>query len=181
MFAYCENNPIVSHDPEGEFPWVVLAIIAVAGLVGGVLGWNAEEKLGPTTNADSSTVNSKTIAKNGKNQDNIPRNYKANPNGLEDPPLSTRDRITNAVIGASVGVASAGALLSIGGAIGTVAAGATTTIAAFGATGPQVFAIGALAYNSVAMFVAPFVGVEMEPIEVEPGYDGTTNGGIRYD
>ena len=57
-------------------------------------------------------------------------------------------------------------IIATGGAAATVIAGsATTTVTLFGATGAQTVAIGALAYNFVAIVIAPFFGVEMEPIE----------------
>ncbi|MBO4309182.1 MAG: RHS repeat-associated core domain-containing protein [Clostridia bacterium] len=32
MYAYCNNNPVMYVDPDGEFPWLILAIVVVAAV-----------------------------------------------------------------------------------------------------------------------------------------------------
>ena len=75
----------------------------------------------------------------------------------------------NALIGASAGLAVGGALLSTAGVVGSVIVGSPyLTISFLGATGAQAYAVGALAYDAFAMFVAPIFGLEMEPMEITP-------------
>ena len=73
--------------------------------------------------------------------------------------------IGGVVVGAAFGAAATGAVISTIGVVGG-ALGATTVM--FGVPTAQAFAIGALAYNFAAIFVAPFLGIEMEPIELAP-------------
>ncbi len=42
-YAYCNNNPVMGYDPEGTFPWLLVAILVVAtiALVGGTLVYGA--------------------------------------------------------------------------------------------------------------------------------------------
>ncbi len=83
--------------------------------------------------------------------------------------LSLGDRLENMFIGAGLGFLVGGSAVMLVGVGGTAAVGsATTYIAALGGTGAQTFSIGALAYDVFAMVFAPFFGVELEPIEVEP-------------
>lgn len=83
--------------------------------------------------------------------------------------LTFLDRVNNTIIGMSMGLLVSGSTLVLAGATATIVAGsATTIIPLFGMTGPQVVAIGALAHNFVAMVIAPFLGIEMEPLELEP-------------
>jgi len=79
------------------------------------------------------------------------------------------DRVSNAIIGATAGLLVGGSAVSSAGLIGSFSVGSgTIVIAGFGATGVQTFASGVLAYDFVAMVVAPFLGIEIEPIEYEP-------------
>jgi RHS repeat-associated protein len=87
--------------------------------------------------------------------------------------LTFGDRIANFFVGAALGLAAGGALVASGGVAGSFFAGsALQYIPLFGFTGLQTFAIGALAYNAVAIIVAPFLGIDMEPIEYEGIHDG---------
>ena len=69
-------------------------------------------------------------------------------------------------LGACFGFAAGGLVVSISGAVVCVAASASTML--FGATAIQTFAVGALAYNLVGVFVAPILGVKMDLIETKP-------------
>ena len=85
--------------------------------------------------------------------------YKSGERGL--------DVVLNAAIGFVAGMAIAGAIVStiagIGGAIGVLT---QTTVTVFGGVPAlQAFAIGALAYNTFPILIAPFLGIDMELIE----------------
>ena len=166
MFAYCQNNPIVYSDQYGHFPVLAVVVIGVSTVVGGVLGGLSEKKLGPEND------NEPARSSNDNSNRSVPRNYLLNVgtfSDADDNSLTTADRIKNIFIGAACGLAVGGAIVATGGAAGSVIVGsATTVIPVLGGTGAQTFAIGALAYNAVAMLIAPIFGVEMEPIEIEP-------------
>ena len=68
----------------------------------------------------------------------------------------------------TAGLIFGGAVVSIGGVVGTFAVGSgITVIGAFGLTGAQTFAIGAFTYD-VGAILAMLFGIEVEPIEYEP-------------
>ena len=51
MYAYCSNNPVMNVDPTGEFAFITLAIftligIAVGGIMGGIVSYNAAKENG---------------------------------------------------------------------------------------------------------------------------------------
>ena len=75
------------------------------------------------------------------------------------------DLFKDIVLGASLGLATGGALI----AIGSVAIGAMFSLGAtiFGVPVMQSFAIGALAFNFTAYFIGPLFGIEMQGIEVD--------------
>lgn len=75
------------------------------------------------------------------------------------------DRVINTVIGAGLGLATAGAIVALSGAAFSVAVSLTATVPVFGVTGAQMFAIGALSFDAFAIFVAPMCGLSTEPIE----------------
>ena len=164
MFAYCGNNPIIHHDKNGEFPWLIFGIIVGAGVLGGIIGYSSEEKLG----ADSPD-NMPTPRNELKHPSEITEADLVQPESAPEEPLSTNDRIHNAFLGATLGIAVGGLVVSGAGAVATIATGsAATYIPVLGVTAKQTFAIGALAYDVIAMLFAPLLGVEMETIEVEP-------------
>ena len=89
-------------------------------------------------------------------------------NPSESGTLTLGDRIENFFVGAALGLAAGGAVVASAGVAGSFAIGsALHYIPLFGLTGLKTFAIGSLAYNVVAIIVAPFLGIEMEPIEYE--------------
>jgi len=144
MFVYCQNNPTMYRDPNGQFSLLVIGVLAAFTIGGVIVGALSNEKLGPTSDENKSQE-------------------------TEDSSLTAGDRVGNALIGGLLGLAVGGAVVSVGGAIGTVAVGSgTTQIALFGATGMQTFAIGALAYDIPAMIIGPLYGTEMELIEPGP-------------
>ena len=185
MFAYCNNNPVLLIDENGEFPWLSICIIAVCVIVGGVLGFTSDTKLGsqksaapapanttpqqPTNNIDTGKSPAYTTSPQIKDGLRQEQNELNTPEAGTTEELSLSDRVENMFIGAGIGLAVGGAITSVVGAAGSAAAGsAYTYIAAFGGTGAQTVSIGAIAYDLFAMVVAPFFGVEMETIEIEP-------------
>jgi len=152
MFAYCNNSPIAFIDTNGQFSLLVWGILAVGAATGGYLGYTSNDKLWGAPN---------------KRQENA-----LSPNGGENEDsnaLTTGDRIKNALIGTGFGLGIGGLAVSFGGAIGSAALGsATIHIPLLGGTGLQTFARGALFYDIWAIIVAPFVGIEAEPIEIGP-------------
>ena len=152
MFAYCLNNPINNKDFSGKIAIkVALVILLIGGIIGGILGYCHDEKLFD-------------VAVNNK-KDNENNSITDNNNTNQDEPLSTVDRVVNTAIGFTLGVATSGGAIALLGAGATVVKSVTFVVPVFEATGPQLFAIGALAYNFFAMFVAPMFGIELEPIE----------------
>lgn len=152
MFAYCNNNPVVQKDSNGNFPWVLLFLVA-STVIGGIMGFCSDERL-----ADNLVQNDESSA-DETNQDN---------DTASSEELTIGDRIENQIIGASLGLAASGGIVAVGGVVGSFVAGsATIEIAVFGATGLQTFAYGALAYDVFAIVFAPFYGLEMETIEFE--------------
>ena len=80
---------------------------------------------------------------------------------------TTGSEITNALIGAGIGLGITGLGVATVGAIGCVAAGSVTaSIALLGGSGGQIFALGALAYDIVAMIMAPFLGIEIHLLSI---------------
>ena len=163
MFAYCGNNPINYIDSSGEFPWLIAGIIICAGFIGGVAGYYSDEKLGadPSKNIPNTSGTLKHPSEITE-EDLIP------PEPVQKEPLTTEDRVYNAFLGATLGMAAGGLLVSGMGAVATVAAGSGAAfIPAFGATAAQTFAYGALVYDIIGMIFSVLLGVESEPIEVE--------------
>lgn len=78
--------------------------------------------------------------------------------------LDTEDKIINAIIGAGIGVGAGGLIVSGVGAGGTIILGSAKA-ALFGSTGGQLFAVGALIYNSFAITFGTIFGVEMTLVE----------------
>lgn len=80
--------------------------------------------------------------------------------------------IKNIILGASIGLAVGGAIIMLGGiTVGAISALLGKTVTFLGVSALRSFAIGALAYNFTAFFVAPLYGIDMEGIEYEPnGY-----------
>lgn len=173
VFVYCMNNAIQYGDSLGDFPVLIACVLAVCTIGGAILGATSNTKLGVTEKKQVKPQNSIEIHPKSKTSQQILKsknNSKTSANSNKKTnKLTTKDRIRNAALGAAMGLAVGGAIVATGGAIGSVAVGsATTTIGLFGATGAQTFAIGALSYDFTAMFVAPFIDLEMEPIEIEP-------------
>jgi len=150
MYAYGNNNPIIHTDYSGEFPWLIVGVLAIFGIVGGILGYNSDVKLG-----DSLDVENEDFQANNSIVD------------AEQEELSTGDKIKNTIIGTGLGLCAGGAtLVLVGSGASLVVGSAFTTIGFLGATGAQTVAVGALAYNILAMLIAPFFGQEIEPLEL---------------
>ncbi len=74
--------------------------------------------------------------------------------------LSDDDRIKNGIIGGSLGLLTGGAFIAT--------AGAVMVVGGIKIVGSQIWAIGSLAFDLVTMTIGPVIGIELEPIEVEP-------------
>jgi hypothetical protein len=163
MFAYCVNNPINHVDPTGEFSWLVLGIIVCAGVIGAISGYSSDEKLSPAAQEKIPSTN------NLKHPSEITEEDILQPKSEESKELTTGDRAYNAFLGAVLGTATGGLLVSGMGALGSIAVGSGAAfIPAFGATGMQTFAFGAVVYDFLGMVFGPLLGLELESIEVEP-------------
>ena len=178
MFAYCLNNPVNRIDQNGKFSLTIAAIIilgtfVIAGcIIGALSNEDLFEKVSPSNesvNENSSPIptlpniprnnNSNNKAKGNTNKTN--KNNAKN-NISQNTKLSKGQKTRNAFIGATLGLAVGGVALMLGGmsitlmiSMGVVA----------GATGAQIFAIGAIAFNLEAMVFAPFYSVELDPVE----------------
>ena len=147
MYAYCDNNPVMYVDPTGEFPWLVVGIMVLTTIIGGILGAQAD-----TT---SQVNNNPTLTP-------TPENSITEPEKQE----SGNNVVANVMVGAAIGLAAGGAVVSTIGVVASVTIGSTTkTITLFALSGAQLFALGALAYNVFPMLLAPFIGVEAETLE----------------
>lgn len=150
MYAYCGNNPIMMVDYGGEFPWLIIGILVVTTVVGGVLGYKSDVKIG-----DTSTT---------KNE--VPESDKSIMDDNEGEKLSTKDRVRNTIIGAGLGLAVGGAIVATGGVFAGAVAG-NVAVGYLGVTALQGMAIGSLALDFSAMALLPAFGIEIEPIEYE--------------
>ena len=162
MFAYCNNNPVIHHDKTGDFPWLIFGIILGGGVLGAILGYSSEEKLGAKPSPEMPMSRDELKYPSEITEDDLKQ-----PEPAPEEPLTTGDRVKNACLGGLMGIAGGGLVVFGAGAAATVTAGASTFIPAFGVTAGQTWAIGAIAYDLVGMIFAPLLGVEMEPIEIE--------------
>jgi len=177
MYAYCNNNTPKFADTEGDFPWLVIGILAASAIIGGILGATSDKKWGQNVIDENTNVPQIPTKPSITTHHNImtqkePVELSPTTNPIESKkesePLTVGDRVKNTIIGASLGLATGGLAVSTVGAATIVAGMGTSYITLLGATGKQVLAIGALAYDSVAMIFAPFFGIEMDTIEIEP-------------
>ena len=178
MFTYCANNPVGLVDETGEFPWAALIVIGVCALIGGVLGGLSDRSLydaavpspshttnNPVSNNNHSPVSSSSNTSSDRQNSSTTKassdrqsSNSTKSSSKTETKLSTADRIKNIFIGATLGIGVGGALVATGGA-------AITVFFPTVASGAQIFAVGALAFNMEAMIFAPFYAVELEPIE----------------
>ena len=185
LFAYCVNNPVIYADKTGNFPWLVAIIIGAGAIVGGILGANSKQSLinnvntkkqnnnqnmkNPLINENQSSKSIVQVENKFFQKSNSSSTNKSEKNSIPPtvsvPELTKSDRIKNTIVGATLGVATAGGIVALGGIGLHFAFGANTVIG--GATGAETFAFGALAFNSFSMFVAPFFGIILESIEWE--------------
>lgn len=176
MFIYCRNNPVVHADVTGEIPWLVIGVLVGCAVIGGVLGATSDKNLAEGVLAldQVQAVPDKSNMMTPRELTQMPQSdfnamINDHPNVHTSSELTAGDRVVNGLIGAGMGLAVGGALVSVVGVVGSAVVGsATTTITALGGTGLQTFARGALIYNFFATIVAPFPGIEMEPIEYGP-------------
>ena len=153
MYAYCNNNPVMYVDPTGEFSWLAFIVIASCTIIGGLVG-----------NAIANRVEEKRIEEiKSANEDSLDNSKAAESEEIYVMP--TMERIGYIVAGTLVGTASGGAIISLSGATGTLLVGTTKVIKLFGMTGPQMFALGALAYDIAFIILCPFLDMEQELIE----------------
>jgi hypothetical protein len=75
------------------------------------------------------------------------------------------------MLGGAIGFAAGGLIVATSGAFYGAVKGITATL--WGVTAQKVFAIGALAYNSFAMVVAPILGLTLEAIGTVDDKDKT--------
>ena len=168
MYSYCGNNPVNRVDYTGDF-WVAAALITIGVCVvlGGILGALADE---PLIKKSQDATEKKHKESNPANNTFIPGVQKEDSNKTESnaalddvlvssSELTAKDRATNIFIGATLGLAVGGAIVSL------VAVGLFSVIGV--QVSAQIFAIGALAFNAEAMIFAPFYAVTLDPIEWE--------------
>ena len=146
LYAYCKNNPILYYDPIGCNPIVYFMIgLAVVAVVGAIWGGISANKRAKEENAEGGEVD------------------------------ESKSTIKGVITGFAAGLAIGGAVLTLV----SVFAGAYTAITGvavtiFDVAVKQIFALGALAINSVAFIIAPLFGVEMDGVEMpESGASGS--------
>ena len=153
MFAYCNNNPVMYVDPTGEFSWFAFIVIAACAIIGGFVGNAVANSVEEQRKEESKSTN----------EDSLDNSTDAESEEIYVMP--TMERIGYIVAGTLVGTASGGAIISLSGATGTLLVGTTKVIKLFGMTGPQMFALGALAYDIAFIILCPFLDIEQELIE----------------
>ena len=162
MFAYCNNNPVMYGDEEGDFPWLVVGILLGSAIIGAIIGAHSDKKLAPSSN----TKNNANDKKGPPTEEDL-ENYEDSQKSItaECEELTTGDRIKNAIVGAGIGLAVSGAAVATGG----VAVGAFSGIthSYLGLTALQGFAIGSLALDTSAFLIFPIFAIEIQPIEYE--------------
>ena len=146
LYAYCKNNPILYYDPIGCNPIVYFMIgLAVVAVVGAIWGGISANKRAKEENAEGGEVD------------------------------ESKSTIKGVITGFAAGLAIGGAVLTLV-SVFTGAYTAITGVAVtiFDVAVKQIFALGALAINSVAFIIAPLFGVEMDGVEMpESGASGS--------
>ena len=193
MFAYCLNNPIVYSDVSGAFPWVVFGILAAFTIIGIIVGACMDTPLGPEEPKpqEDPQKNTMIIQPSSKpkhcppyaldhkpvsiDEGIIDSNINSDSQNVDQPTLentsttlTTGQRIANAAVGGAIGLMVGGAIVLTGGAVCCILVGPATTIGFLGMSGIQMVSWGILAYDVFPIFVAPFYGMEMEPLELTP-------------
>jgi hypothetical protein len=160
--------------------WISLGVLLLSAVIFGISGACSDEKLfdkvpddeyepeylppyNPQTNFDE-------IIPTMPKAPDMPQKFefdvetpKYNPQPPEVTALTTKDRVYNTLIGASMGLAVGGvALVLVGGGIGIV--GFATTLSAPVAS-INALVVGSLGYNVYAMLLGYIFGVEAEPLE----------------
>ena len=187
-FAYCFNNPNSYYDPTGFFPGVLIAlgVLILGGLIWGAsvdykIWEQVDEKNVSTKLPQNSNFpvynNAESINKLPISNNTLPQNYQFEPkkalpddniplqNINENEVLTVGDRVLNAFIGASLGLALGGGIICVAGVVASVVIGPAAYIPLFGMTGLQTAAIGAFSLNIVTMVGAPALGISIEAIE----------------
>jgi hypothetical protein len=159
MYAYCNNNPVAYVDHNGELSWMPVLFIALCGLGGGILGYYSDVELGASLKDDTTLFpeSEHSITDEEKQEDHECPYCKKD--------LTKGQRIKNAAIGAGIGLAVGGIICSIGGAVYVLSNGVGKTIGIINMTGKELWAFGTVVYNGVVLFLAPLIGLELEPIE----------------
>ena len=193
MFAYCSNNPLMYSDAYGTFPWLVVGVLAASTIIGIIVGACMDTPIGSDIQETPEDMQ-QTIAVVHKPQKPRPcspfalepdssffdigitdseNNLNSQASGqvvseTEPRTLTAGQRVTNALVGGTIGLMIGGAIVLTGGAACCIIAGPSATIGFLGMTGMQAVSWGGLAYDVFPIFVAPFYGMEMEPLEITP-------------
>lgn len=166
MYSYCNNNPINCFDKNGNTPGVFticLICIGAFALICGAAAWFYDGKLYDVNKKDSGKTTSPNLENpNFKKNENIKPDSSAKTNQSEKITIETR--VLNSLTGFALGALVAGGTTAFVGASIVVFSGGPLTSSTLGS---QVFATGALVFNSFAMLIAPIFGIELEPIEYD--------------
>ena len=167
MYAYCNNNPNMYLDTNGSFPWLIVGIcfIGACTIVGGILGALSDEKLYEPKIEQKAEFPTKTPSIYNPTQENL--NNKTEQEKIvqqNQNELTTKERVLNVAVGASLGLAVGGVTAALGGAAIAVGAKIMGAVTLFEG-GTQIMAVGGMAYNAFVFFIAPMFGIELEPIE----------------
>ena len=141
LFAYCCNDPVNRIDPNGNFPFLIAAILVASTVIGATIGGIKAKKKMETTG-----------------------NYSADTPSLE----ILKGIAIGATIGLAAGGAAIALGAVVKGAVWGMVLGKSLSTAMFlGTTATKAFAIGALAFDFTAFVAAPLIGVKMEGIEID--------------
>ena len=178
LFVYCLNNSISYADDTGNFPWLVVGLVAFA-VVGIIYGATTDRNLGEelVTPNEESAIPSSTFApapqtgkhdftKPSSNIDaSVPLYDTSTTLEKADNGLTPGERVNNIIIGATFGLMVGGAVIFVGGAVACVTGYSSVLVPVLGVTEQQAVAWGMLAYDVFPIFVAPFLDMEIEPLE----------------
>jgi len=153
MYAYCGNNPVMYVDKNGDFPVLIVLVLAIYTIVGGLIG-----AFVVPTDQKQNIINEEEKDYNDEEPSN---ESEIDLNDRDD----TGQRIINTIVGAGLGLAAGGAMVATGGVLVGAINGVGTIIG--GVTATQSFAIGALAFDFSTLFILPIFGIEIDPIEYE--------------
>ena len=133
LYAYCRNNPIKYCDPSRYSPIVPIVILVISAIAGAIIGGVLGNKQSKEENESGEEID------------------------------ESQSTVKGAILGFGAGLAIGGAFLSVAAVFaGAFTAVTGTVVKVFGWAAKQLFALGALAFDTMPFIIAPLFGIEME-------------------